>query len=96
MFKKGSRYVPPVFFKALPDGTVVFEGIRPRVIGPAKGVIKHVIKAGDRLDLLARYYYNDDKLWWRIVDANPEFLYAGDMTLEKMEGSSISIPKAKE
>jgi nucleoid-associated protein YgaU len=96
MFKKGSRYEKAVLFKALPDGTVAFEGLRPRAIGPSKGVIKHTIKAGDRLDLLARHYYNDDKLWWRIVDTNPEFLYAGKMTLEEMEGKAIFIPKARE
>ena len=37
----------------------------------------------DCLDLLARHYYNDDRLWWRIADANPEFVYAGDMLLTK-------------
>jgi len=54
------------------------------------------VQAGDRLDLLARHYYNDDRLWWRITDANPDFLYAGDMVLEGMEGRVILIPKAKE
>jgi len=58
--------------------------------------VEHVIAAGDRLDLLARHYYNDDRLWWRIVDANPAFLYAGDMVLESKEGQVILIPKAKE
>ncbi len=96
MFQKGSRYEKCVTFTPEPDGTVVFAGIRPRSIGPATGVVEHVVKAGDRLDLLARHYYNDDRLWWRIVDANPDFLYGGDMVLEEMEGRVILIPKAKE
>lgn len=96
MFQKGSRYEKCVQFTALPDGTIPFEGIRPRAIGVATGVVEHQVKAGDRLDLLARHYYNDDRLWWRIVDANPDFLFGGDMVLEAMEGLVILIPKAKE
>jgi nucleoid-associated protein YgaU len=96
MFKKGSRYEKTRTFDATADGLTVFEGIRPREIGTATGVIEHVVKAGDRLDLLAGHYYNDDRLWWRIVDANPDFLYGGDMVLEKMEGQVILVPKARE
>jgi len=96
MFQKGSRYEKCVPFTPGSDGAVVFSGIRPRAIGSAIGVVEHVVKAGDRLDLLARHYYNDDRLWWRIADANPDFLYAGDMVLEGMEGRVILIPKAKE
>jgi nucleoid-associated protein YgaU len=96
MFHKGSRYEKSSIFAPSSDGAIVFAGIRPRTIGPATGVVEHVVKAGDRLDLLARHYYNDDRLWWRIVDANPDFLYGGDMVLEEMEGRVILIPKAKE
>ena len=96
MFQKGSRYEKCVPFTPDSDGAVVFAGIRPRAIGAATGVVEHVVKAGDRLDLLARHYYNDDRLWWRIADAHPDFLYAGDMVLEGMEGRVILIPKAKE
>jgi hypothetical protein len=54
------------------------------------------VRVGDRLDLLARHYYNNDRLWWRIVDANPEFLYAGDVVLDDMLGKSILIPKVSD
>ncbi len=96
MFQKGSRYEKAHLFESKEDGTDVFDGIRSREIDPATGVIQHTIKAGDRLDLLARHYYNDDRLWWRIVDANPEFLYGGDVVLEEMEGRMILIPKVRE
>jgi len=96
MLKKGSRYQEAKMFDATTDGLTVFEGIRPREIGTAIGVVEHVIKAGDRLDLLAGHYYNDDRLWWRIVDANPEFLFGGDMVLDTMEGRVILVPKARE
>lgn len=96
MFQKGSRYEKTAGFEPSADGTTLFAGIRPRTMSPASGVVEHVVKAGDRLDFLARHYYNDDRLWWRIVDANPDFLYGGDMVLEEMEGLVILIPKAKE
>lgn len=96
MFQKGSRYETTSLFQPDAGGRTVFEGVRPRPIGPAPGVVEHTVQAGDRLDLLARHYYNDDRLWWRIVDANPEFVLGGDMVLEPMEGEIILIPKARE
>ena len=96
MFQKGSRYEKSVRFAPSPDGTIPFEGIRPRAIGPATGVVEHPVKAGDRLDLLARHYYNDDRLWWRIADANPEFAHAAMMLAEDQVGRIILIPRARE
>lgn len=96
MFLKGSRYEKARAFDYAPDGSVVFNGVRARDIGPAPGVIEHVIKGGERLDLLARHYYNDERLWWRIVDANPQFVFGGVMAVTAMEGEVILIPKASE
>jgi nucleoid-associated protein YgaU len=96
MFSKSSRYRNARGFTPREDGSKVFDGVRPRDIGAASGVIEHTIRAGDRLDLLARHYYNDMRLWWRIVDANPEFLYGGDIICRDMEGLVILIPRAKE
>ncbi len=83
MFVKRSRYEKARPFVGEEGAPHPFRGVRPREIGPAPGVIEHTVRAGDRLDLLARHYYNDDRLWWRIVDANPEFLCGGDMVLER-------------
>lgn len=94
MLLRGSRYAPARGFA--PTAGEMFRGLRPREIGRATGALEHVVRAGDRLDLLARHYYDDDRLWWRIVDANPAFLYGGDMTLEQVEGRVILIPRAKE
>ena len=107
MFRKSSRYETARRFATPEAGDAAFPGIRPRLIGRATGAIEHRVRTGDRLDLLARHYYNDDRLWWRIADANPRFLYAGDMVLESddpenglgrksMVGVTILIPKAKE
>ena len=95
---KGSRYAKSSFFSQDEKGDRVFNGIRPRKIGPAIGVIEHVLAIGERLDLLALQYYNDSSLWWRIVDANPDIVFAGDlMVVDKGKGrvgTVIVIPRA--
>lgn len=85
MFLPGSRYEKARPFTSEKGGTGPFPGIRPRAIAPTPGVIEHIVQAGDRLDRLARHYYNDDRLWWRIVDANPEIFYGGDLVREREE-----------
>ncbi len=93
MFRKNSRYARQTPFTASEDGTSLFSGIQPRTIRQTAGVIQHTVRAGDRLDLLARHYYNDDRLWWRIVDANPECINGCDLLSEEMEGRVILIPE---
>ena len=95
MFLKGSRYEGAKAFDPAEDGSR-FPGVQPRAIGPAVGVVEHVVKSGDRLDLLARHYYNDERLWWRIADANPEFIHAGLMLAADRVGEIILIPRARE
>ena len=41
---------------------------------PTSGRFRHSIEGGDRLDHLAYKYYRKPTRWWRICDANPEFL----------------------
>jgi len=95
MFFKGSRYESARPFTPAVGGREVFPGVRPRAAVTRAGAVEHVIRAGDRLDLLARHYYNDDRLWWRIADANPEVLFAGDMLAPGTEGQVILIPAGK-
>lgn len=95
MLLKNSRYQGARKFTAAEDGSR-FPGLRPRDIGPATGVVEHVVGQGERLDLLARHYYNDDRLWWRIVDANPEVLHGNRLLLDDQVGKVILIPRAKE
>jgi hypothetical protein len=92
---RGSRYDDVKTFAAS-DGRATFPGLRARDIGPATGVLEHVVSAGDRLDLLALQFYNDDRLWWRILDANPGLLLGGELTLEALEGRVLLIPRARE
>lgn len=93
MFDKRSRYRGCEPFTAAEPG---FRGVRARAVPRAEGVIEHVVVAGDRLDRLAMRYYRDQHAWWRILDANPELLDAGELSLDDWAGEIIAIPRAEE
>ena len=94
MFSRKSRYANARAFDG--DEGRPFPGVRPREIGPATGVVEHTVCEGDRLDRLAQHYYNDDRLWWRIVDANPEIVHGADAVGNDMVGRVLLIPAARE
>ncbi|HSI51437.1 MAG TPA: hypothetical protein VLA61_24480 [Ideonella sp.] len=96
MFLKNSRYQRTRRFAPGPDGSLRCKGTRPREIGPAPGVIEHVVREGDRLDLLAGHYYNDPRLWWRILDANADMGDAAELSLRQHVGEIILIPRARD
>ncbi len=45
-----------------------------RLLPGVTGTFFHTIEEGDRLDHLAYKYYKEPTRWWRICDANPEFM----------------------
>jgi hypothetical protein len=96
MLTRKSRYRDARPFEKESRGETVFRGLRGRLIGSATGVVEHEVKVGDRLDRLAYHYYNDDRLWWRIVDANPEVVFGQQLLDASMAGRVILIPKARE
>jgi len=51
---------------------------------------KHQIKDGDRIDLLADYYYNDGKQIEGIFQANPHLPFKNE--LQEFIGQEIYIP----
>lgn len=91
-----SRYQNAVGFPSTNSQAPEFRGIRARRIGPAEAVLEYLVKADDRLDLLALYFYKDSRKWWRILDANPDIVFAGDLTLDTAVGDTILIPRAQE
>jgi nucleoid-associated protein YgaU len=91
-----SRYQDTPPFQAARGERVVFPGLRPRLPSPATPVLEHTLKATDRLDLIALHYYNDTRLWWRILDANPEVLCGADLSGPGLAGTVILIPAAEE
>ena len=74
MFSKISRYrlvsdIAPVD----PRGRVVAaKDIRP--LPEVTGTFTHTVDSGDRLDQLAFSHYGEPLQYWRICDANPQFL----------------------
>jgi nucleoid-associated protein YgaU len=109
MLLPGSRYAggrpfsPPV-----PGGADL---LRPREVRTLPGVVEHTLAAGDRPDLLAHHYYGDARLWWRILDANPQLVCGSDMWAKEtvevapdgterrrnpMEGRVIVIPAGRD
>jgi nucleoid-associated protein YgaU len=67
-------------------------GLRPRPIGQATPVLEYRVKKGDRLDLLSLYFYNNDRKWWRILDANSWVVFGADLSLESCVGEILLIP----
>jgi hypothetical protein len=45
-----------------------------RYLPEVAGQFYHSVESGDRLDRLAYKYYRQSLHWWRICDANPQFL----------------------
>ncbi len=96
MISRGSRYENPRQFKGDQGKDPVFAGIRSRKISPAAGVLEYTVVAGDRLDLLSLHFYNNSYRWWRILDANPQIIFAADLMLEEYIGETILIPRSTE
>jgi hypothetical protein len=69
-----SRYrrVPRVTVVDARRGVVVATDVRS--LPATTGAYLHTIAAGDRLDRLAWTFYGDPLQYWRICDANPDFL----------------------
>jgi hypothetical protein len=93
---KGSRYQDAVFFRGENGEAPKFRGQRPRAIGAASAVLEYRIKEGDRLDLLALYFYNNDRKWWRLLDANPWVIFGDDLSLAPYVGETLFIPAVLE
>lgn len=90
MFERGSRY------ENVPEDVYVDAAGRGhpykllRVLpAPSATAQRHVVVAGDRLDLLAHAYLGNPELFWRICDANAA-LRPEELTSEL--GRSLAIP----
>lgn len=80
MPSRQSRYRNATPFVAANGQAPMFRGLRPRPIGQAAAVLEHTILQDDRPDLLAQHYYVDSRKWWRLLDANPDVVFAADLT----------------
>lgn len=84
MFFKGSRY--------LANSQPNKGRIQPRDIHTSEGLLEHCIQQGERIDLLAYEYYDDARLWWKILDANPHINDAAGFSMDAFVGELIVIP----
>jgi hypothetical protein len=88
----GSRFDGlPVLSAVAPDGStrlvVALRLRRPEL----PSVARHRVIQGEAVDLLARRFYRDEDLWWRILDANPRF-----HPLDIAAGMVLEIPGSGE
>lgn len=74
-----SRYRNCRPFEADSAAGPVFMGLRPRIISPATPILEYGWKDSDRIELLAQHFYTEARAWWRILDANPDIVCAGDL-----------------
>jgi hypothetical protein len=78
-FFKGSRYEAVLPFDPDPEGRTDFRGLKPRPIGRAEAILEHTVAMKQRLDSLGHHYYREPRAWFRLAEANPEFLFPEDM-----------------
>jgi hypothetical protein len=74
MFSRISRYrtLPDIITTDAEGRTLVSKTLRP--LPEAPGTFRHTVEDADRVDHLAYKYYRQPTKWWRLSDANPEFL----------------------
>lgn len=72
MFNQGSRYRTLAESSPIDAAGERLHGKIMRLIPRSGGSFEHVVRDGDRLDLLSFNYYGDSTKWWQIADANPQ------------------------
>jgi hypothetical protein len=87
--KPDSRFAElPILQVLAPDGTprrvVALRLARPPALGLGA---RHRVTQHEEVDALARKYLGDERLWWRVLDANPT-VYPLDLA----PGMVLSIP----
>ena len=84
-----NRYLYTKTIKEQDTNKSYFESTIYPSVKPADTDFYVISEAGDRLDLLAKKYYNDTTKWWIIAVANN--LNDGNFFVE--EGRQLRIPK---
>lgn len=89
MFFKGSRYEKVGDAQYTDPKGRVFQYKKIRFIPDTPAFFNHLVKQGERTDLLSYTYYRDPLKFWRIADAN-DVMQAEELTAEL--GQRILIP----
>lgn len=87
--KSDSRFAAlPLVASVAPDGSVRHV-VALRLRRPPLDVgARHRVRQGEAIDLLARQLLGDERLWWRILDANP-VVYPLDLP----PGTTVDVPE---
>jgi nucleoid-associated protein YgaU len=80
----------PILEVTAPDGTTRnVIALRIGQLPTPQSTTPFRVRQGDELDLLAKRFLGDERLWWRILDANP-LVYPLDIA----PGDVIGLPDA--
>lgn len=71
MFSKSSRYRKLAESSVLTAQGEQLHGLELRPLPLRTGSFQHLVREGERLDLLSFQYYGDPAKWWQVADANP-------------------------
>lgn len=93
MLHPGSRYEDARAFDPAPPG--VPELLRPRDVPPTDDVLEHTLAHGHRADTLAIDYYAEPRLWYRILDSNPQIMCGSDLEDPDLQGHILVIPRGR-
>jgi hypothetical protein len=74
MFSKDSRYRRQQEVSSVDAGGRTLVSAALRLLPPTQGKFRHLLSDNDRADQLADKYYKQPRKWWRICDANPQFM----------------------
>lgn len=88
-----SRYATSVVSPVTDTAGVTRATILPKSpTDTAYTVTYYAWKAGDRMDKLASHFYQDERQWWLIVNANPEIVPNASGLFNLAPGTVIRIP----
>lgn len=88
MIYRGSRFIGNYLIRDRHSGVDYLSFPELDKLPKSEGDKVYQFKAGDRLDILAKRFYNDPQLAWKILYANPN--YTNELEIE--EGAILTIP----
>ncbi len=89
MTTRPSRYdTTPPFSPPLSE---TFGGIQARRVSVPPGVVEHVVQRGESFQSIAFHYYGDTRLWYWILDANPQLMSASSLSQRAKDDDPLII-----
>lgn len=89
------RYSATESFQWDDPASAPFRGLMPRAVRRRVGFVEYDLKPGDRLDALARNFYDDGRLWWVIHEANPDVFLPADLIYADAPDPRTMVARAR-